>query len=220
MAKSKSVIVVIFAQEKITIKLLVKQANMRALKVPSPAWIAYRANTNRTRNKLLALSVKLVKLLSIPLEKSIVTFAPKVDINLNKGQRPALIVYLEHTKIKLEKIDASIAQWVNFQRTLVPRNVTCPPKDSWRGLRKQAKWRSLLVGVRIAQVLETIKYAAVPSYAQLARMKKIDFAWIVPRVIIPQVVLPPVNCARKGNLHQTLLLQVVKNAIHPKGLLL
>jgi hypothetical protein len=37
MAKSKSVIVVIFAQEKITIKLLVKQANMLMLKVPSHA---------------------------------------------------------------------------------------------------------------------------------------------------------------------------------------
>jgi hypothetical protein len=90
----------------------------------------------------------------------------------------------------------------------------------WRGLRKQARWLSLLVGVRIVQVLETIKYAAVPSYAQLARMKKIELAWIVLRVIIPLLVLPRANCAKKGNLHLTLLLQVVKNAIHPKGLLL
>jgi hypothetical protein len=156
----------------------------------------------------------------MPLGKPIVTFAPKVDINLNKGQRPALTAYLELIKIKLEKIDASIVHSVNFPVTQLPKNAYSQRRDTWRGLRKQVKWRSLLVGVRIVQVLATIKYAVVPSYAQLERMKTIEPAWIVLRVIIPLLVLPRANCAKKGNLHLTLLLQVVKNAIHPKGLLL
>ena len=156
----------------------------------------------------------------MPLEKPIVTFAPKVDINLNKGQRPALIVYLERIKIKSEKINASIVHSVNFPVTQLPKNAYYQRRDTWRDLRKLVRWLLLLVGVRIVQVLEAIKYAVVPSYAQLERMKKIELAWIVPRVIIPLLVLPHVKCAKKGNLHLTLLLQVVKNAIHPKGLLL
>ena len=85
MAKSKSVILVIFVQEKIKIKLPVEQANMLVLKVPYHAWIAYQANTNRMRNKLTASIVKLVELHPMPLEKPIVPFATKVGINRNKA---------------------------------------------------------------------------------------------------------------------------------------
>ena len=126
----------------------------------------------------------------MPLEKPIVTFAPKVDINLHKGQRPALIAYPGHIKIKSEKINASIVHSVNFPVTHLPKNAYYQRRDTWRDLRKQVRWLLLLVGVQIVQVLETIKYAVVPSFARLERMKKIELAWIVLRVIIPQVVLP------------------------------
>jgi hypothetical protein len=96
MAKSKRVVLVIFVQERIKIKRPVKPANMPALKVPYRVWIVFQANTNQTPNKLNASIVTSAELLPMPLEKSIVIFAPKVDINRNRAWHRAWIVSQEN----------------------------------------------------------------------------------------------------------------------------
>ena len=152
-------------------------------------------------------------------EKPVATAARKAGTKQTTAPPHASIASPVNTKIKPEKSNASIVQQALFQKTFVPRNVTCPPKDLWRVLQKQAKWPSLSVGVPIVPEPAVTKDAAAPPYVPLARSKPIEPALIVPRVTFPPVAPPVVKNATKVNLHRPMLPPLVKCAMYHGGLL-
>ena len=147
-------------------------------------------------------------------ETPVVTAARKADTNQTTVPQHASIASLVNTKIKPGTINASIVQPALFQKTFVPKNATCPPKDMWRVLQKPVKWPSLLVGVPIVPEAAVTKDAAAPRYVQRARLKTIEPVMIVLRVTFPPLAPPVVKNATRVNLHRPMLPPLVKCATY------
>ena len=150
-------------------------------------------------------------------EKPVARIAQKADTNQTTAPQHASIASLVNTKIKSEKRNALIAQQALFQKTFVPKNATCPPKDMWRVLQKPVKWPSLLVGVPIVPEAAVTKDAAAPRYVPLVHSKPIARVPTVLRENIPRPAVQRVNNARKVNSHPSKVRPVAKNVIRSKA---
>ena len=147
-------------------------------------------------------------------ETPVVTAARKADTNQTTVPQHASIASLVNTKIKPEKRNALIVQPALFQKTFVPKNATCPPKDMWRVLQKPVKWPSLLVGGPIVPEAAVTKDAAAPRYVPLVHSKPIVRVPTVLRGNIPRQEVQLVKNATRVNLHRPMLPPLVKCAIY------
>ena len=147
-------------------------------------------------------------------ETTVARIARKAGTNQTTAPQHASIASLANTKIKPGTINATIAQQALFQKTFVPKNATCPPKDMWRVLQKPVKWPSLSVGVPIVLEAAVTKDAAAPRYVQRARSKPIVRVPTVLRGNIPRQEVQLVKNATRVNLHRPMLPPLVKCATY------